>query len=263
MRCPRRHPRAPWTPPRRGCECRWRELRECVVGSPAAPCFPLRASRGRGLDRLVQRLQRWRDAVHRAHHGVARQAEGVARGSRTAAFRRGSPGHEGSNPVPSLRTTHRSLRITMPCRSMKQRSCQAPRMDMRRRGCKVLGGIAFGDVDPRLATRAPGARWRVSNVPLVEWFADDARGHRGTCLCDEFGSGPSAGFARRGCPYAAIASRHAASLRGARGSSVVRRISSGGGGEIRTHGRVAPSRVFKTRALNRSATPPTSRAAGA
>ena len=44
----------------------------------------------------------------------------------------------------------------------------------------------------------------------------------------------------------------------------------GGGGEIRTHGRVAPSRVFKTRALNRSATPPVhgskparSRAAGA
>src|SRR6185312_5607314 len=34
------------------------------------------------------------------------------------------------------------------------------------------------------------------------------------------------------------------------------RRSHGGGGEIRTHGRVAPSRVFKTRALNRSATPP-------
>ena len=31
---------------------------------------------------------------------------------------------------------------------------------------------------------------------------------------------------------------------------------SGGGGEIRTHGRVAPSLVFKTSALNRSATPP-------
>jgi hypothetical protein len=30
----------------------------------------------------------------------------------------------------------------------------------------------------------------------------------------------------------------------------------GGGGEIRTHGRVAPSLVFKTSALNRSATPP-------
>ena len=34
----------------------------------------------------------------------------------------------------------------------------------------------------------------------------------------------------------------------------------GGGGEIRTHGKVAPSRVFKTRALNRSATPPSARA---
>ncbi len=31
---------------------------------------------------------------------------------------------------------------------------------------------------------------------------------------------------------------------------------SGGGGEIRTHGRVAPSPVFKTGAFNRSATPP-------
>ena len=30
----------------------------------------------------------------------------------------------------------------------------------------------------------------------------------------------------------------------------------GGGGEIRTHGRVAPTAVFKTAALNRSATPP-------
>jgi hypothetical protein len=30
----------------------------------------------------------------------------------------------------------------------------------------------------------------------------------------------------------------------------------GGGGEIRTHGRLAPSLVFKTSALNRSATPP-------
>ena len=30
----------------------------------------------------------------------------------------------------------------------------------------------------------------------------------------------------------------------------------GGGGEIRTHGRVAPSLVFKTSALNHSATPP-------
>ncbi len=31
---------------------------------------------------------------------------------------------------------------------------------------------------------------------------------------------------------------------------------SGGGGEIRTHGRVTPTAVFKTAALNRSATPP-------
>jgi hypothetical protein len=31
---------------------------------------------------------------------------------------------------------------------------------------------------------------------------------------------------------------------------------SGGGGEIRTHGRITPSPVFKTGALNRSATPP-------
>jgi hypothetical protein len=31
---------------------------------------------------------------------------------------------------------------------------------------------------------------------------------------------------------------------------------SGGGGEIRTHGKIAPSPVFKTGALNRSATPP-------
>jgi hypothetical protein len=30
----------------------------------------------------------------------------------------------------------------------------------------------------------------------------------------------------------------------------------GGGGEIRTHGWLAPSPVFKTGALNRSATPP-------
>ena len=30
----------------------------------------------------------------------------------------------------------------------------------------------------------------------------------------------------------------------------------GGGGEIRTHGRVTPTTVFKTAALNRSATPP-------
>ena len=32
----------------------------------------------------------------------------------------------------------------------------------------------------------------------------------------------------------------------------------GGGGGIRTHGRVAPSSVFKTGAFNHSATPPTS-----
>lgn len=32
--------------------------------------------------------------------------------------------------------------------------------------------------------------------------------------------------------------------------------SGGGGGEIRTHGRVTPTAVFKTAALNRSATPP-------
>ena len=31
---------------------------------------------------------------------------------------------------------------------------------------------------------------------------------------------------------------------------------SGGGGEIRTHGRVAPTTIFKTVAFNRSATPP-------
>ncbi len=31
---------------------------------------------------------------------------------------------------------------------------------------------------------------------------------------------------------------------------------SGGGGEIRTHGRLSPSLVFKTSALNHSATPP-------
>ena len=30
----------------------------------------------------------------------------------------------------------------------------------------------------------------------------------------------------------------------------------GGGGEIRTHGRVTPTAVFKTAALDRSATPP-------
>ena len=30
----------------------------------------------------------------------------------------------------------------------------------------------------------------------------------------------------------------------------------GGGGEIRTHGRVAPTTIFKTVAFNRSATPP-------
>ncbi len=34
----------------------------------------------------------------------------------------------------------------------------------------------------------------------------------------------------------------------------------GGGGEIRTHGRVAPTAVFKTAALNHSATPPFSAA---
>jgi hypothetical protein len=33
----------------------------------------------------------------------------------------------------------------------------------------------------------------------------------------------------------------------------------GGGGEIRTHGRVAPTTIFKTVAFNRSATPPLSR----
>ena len=33
-------------------------------------------------------------------------------------------------------------------------------------------------------------------------------------------------------------------------------LKSGGGGEIRTHGRVSPSLVFKTSALNHSATPP-------
>ena len=32
--------------------------------------------------------------------------------------------------------------------------------------------------------------------------------------------------------------------------------SDGGGGEIRTHGRVTPTTIFKTVALNRSATPP-------
>ena len=30
----------------------------------------------------------------------------------------------------------------------------------------------------------------------------------------------------------------------------------GGGGEIRTHGRVSPTTIFKTVAFNRSATPP-------
>ena len=34
------------------------------------------------------------------------------------------------------------------------------------------------------------------------------------------------------------------------------RMNTGGGGEIRTHGRVPPSLVFKTSALNHSATPP-------
>ncbi len=37
---------------------------------------------------------------------------------------------------------------------------------------------------------------------------------------------------------------------------MVRDYNSGGGGEIRTHGRVTPTAVFKTAALNRSATPP-------
>lgn len=36
-------------------------------------------------------------------------------------------------------------------------------------------------------------------------------------------------------------------------------INDGGGGGIRTHGRVAPTAVFKTAALNRSATPPNSK----
>ncbi len=36
----------------------------------------------------------------------------------------------------------------------------------------------------------------------------------------------------------------------------VRGHENGGGGEIRTHGRVTPTAVFKTAALNRSATPP-------
>ena len=35
----------------------------------------------------------------------------------------------------------------------------------------------------------------------------------------------------------------------------------GGGGEIRTHGRVPPSLVFKTSALNHSATPPVTQTA--
>ncbi len=35
-----------------------------------------------------------------------------------------------------------------------------------------------------------------------------------------------------------------------------KRVNYGGGGEIRTHGRVAPTTIFKTVALNRSATPP-------
>lgn len=33
-------------------------------------------------------------------------------------------------------------------------------------------------------------------------------------------------------------------------------LDAGGGGEIRTHGRVTPTAVFKTAALNHSATPP-------
>jgi hypothetical protein len=39
-------------------------------------------------------------------------------------------------------------------------------------------------------------------------------------------------------------------------SYVVSRNINGGSGEIRTHGRVSPSLVFKTSALNRSATLP-------
>ena len=35
-----------------------------------------------------------------------------------------------------------------------------------------------------------------------------------------------------------------------------RKLIFGGGGRIRTHGRVAPTAVFKTAALNHSATPP-------
>ena len=36
----------------------------------------------------------------------------------------------------------------------------------------------------------------------------------------------------------------------------------GGGGEIRTHGRVAPTTIFKTVAFNRSATPPSQKVTG-
>ena len=39
-------------------------------------------------------------------------------------------------------------------------------------------------------------------------------------------------------------------------SAEVHGLVNGGGGEIRTHGRVTPTAVFKTAALNRSATPP-------
>ena len=173
-RTTRRHPRAPWPPPPRPCECRWRELRECVVRSPAAPCFPFRASRGRGLDRSVQRFQRWRDAVHRAYHGVARQAEGVACGSRTAVLRRSCPGHDGSYPVPSLRTTHCRLHHVLAVPSTEQWPCQAPRI-----GCEALLRIAFGGADSRLAARAPGS----------QCFAPACRNAAGApdLACDECG----------------------------------------------------------------------------
>ena len=36
----------------------------------------------------------------------------------------------------------------------------------------------------------------------------------------------------------------------------IKLILCGGGGEIRTHGRVTPTTIFKTVAFNRSATPP-------
>ena len=39
-------------------------------------------------------------------------------------------------------------------------------------------------------------------------------------------------------------------------NSYINKESDGGGGEIRTHGRVAPTTIFKTVAFNRSATPP-------